>query len=182
VQLIHHTAQRLLERRDVVIPFAGQLGELMAAARVEVRRAFQAILSMIQASALLHQFQREQTPEGDLVADRSDYQVAALLLAGPMRRLLGSGLSEPARRFADRLRKWFGDKDYTIGEARAKETTSRRSVYDWNKELRAAGVVEQVEAPHGNKAAKYRLLPGDASPAEPAVLPTPAQVFDGEAR
>jgi hypothetical protein len=181
-RLVHHAAQRMLVRREVVIPFADKVAALLPADRVEVRRAFPAILSMVQVSALLHQFQRKQTQGGRLIAERWDYQVAACLLAGSMRRLLGNGISEPARRFAERLRSWFGDAVFTTGEAKAKETTSRRSVYGWLSELRAAGVAEQVEAQHGNKGAKYRLVPGGTIRDDAGVLPAPERVFDVETR
>jgi hypothetical protein len=179
---VHHAAQRMLSRRDVIIPFADRIGALLPAERVEVRRAFPVILSMVQASALLHQFQRQLTEDGRLIAERCDYQVVALLLAAPMRRLLGNGISEPARRFAERLRDWFDEETFTTAEAKAKENNCRRSVHGWLAELRSAAVVEQVEASRGNRCARYRLPPEDAMRDDAGVLPTVAQVFGDDAR
>jgi hypothetical protein len=132
---------------------------------------------MIQASALLHQFQRQRTADGQVIASRADYEVAALLLAGPLRRLLAVGVSEPARRFLDRLRGWFGDQTFSTRQARTKEVTSRRSVYGWLAELRAADLVKQESEPHGPTPATWSLTGLDQASA--GVLPSVAEVFGG---
>jgi hypothetical protein len=180
VREIHHTAQRMLERREVLIPYAARIGARLPQERVEVRRAFPALMSMVQASALLHQFQREQTEDGCVIADRADYAVAVCLLTGAMRRLLGGGISEPARRFAERLGGWFGTSTFTIQAAAKKETTSRRSCYVWVGELREAGVVERVTEAAGNTAATYRLTELDPNKATAYTLPAADEVFAGE--
>jgi hypothetical protein len=169
----------MLRRVGVVIPFALLLAEKLRHDRVETRRAFPFLMSMIQASVLLHQFQREQTPDGCVIATRDDYAVAAVLLAVPMNRLLGGGISEPARRFAERLRRWFEDQTFTTREAKTRETTSQSSVYGWLSELRSAGVVEQVSEAQGSRAAKWRLTGLDAGQDAARVLPTVEAVFDG---
>ena len=85
----HYTLQRMLERLPVIVPFAQRLGEFFADNRVEARRAFPQLVSMIQASALLHQKRRDTDTEGRLVANADDYRLARHLLAKPMARLLG---------------------------------------------------------------------------------------------
>jgi hypothetical protein len=177
-RFVHHAAQRLLERREVLIPFAPRLGAALHEDRVETRRAFFAILSMIQASALLHQFQREHTADGRVIATREDYAVASLVLAEPMRRLLRGSISEPVRRFAERLRGWFGDEAFTTRQAKMREQTSRTSVYGWLGELRAAGLVEPVSEHHGKTPATWRLAGPDPVQATAGVLPPVEQVFD----
>jgi hypothetical protein len=177
VREVHHAAQRMLERREVLVPFAAQVGAKLPPERVEVRRAFPALMSMVQASALLHQFQREQTDDGCVIAERGDYLVAANLLTGAMRRLLGGGISEPARRFAERLRGWFGTVTFTIQQAAKKETNSRRSVYVWVGELREAGVVERMTEAAGKTPATYQLTELDPNMATAYSLPSAAEVF-----
>ena len=49
----------MIQQRPVVIPFAEQIAERFDVERVEARRAFPHLMSMIQASALLHQYQRQ---------------------------------------------------------------------------------------------------------------------------
>ena len=177
---VHHAAQRMLERREVLVPFAAQVGEKLPPERVEVRRAFPSLMSMVQASALLHQFQREQTEDGCVIAERADYIIAATLLTGAMRRLLGGGISEPARRFAERLREWFGTSTFTVKEAFKKETNSKRSVYTWVGELREAGVVERASEAVGKTAATYQLTDLDPNKATAYSLPSASEVFSAE--
>ena len=47
--LRHHALQRMLKHIPVVIPYADRLGELFASDRVEARRAFPQLMSMVQA-------------------------------------------------------------------------------------------------------------------------------------
>jgi integrase len=75
----HHALQRMLHPLPIVIPYAESLGELFTAERVEARRAFPQLVSMIQAVALLHQKQREQDADGHLIATAEDYQLARRL-------------------------------------------------------------------------------------------------------
>jgi hypothetical protein len=177
VQQVHHAAQRLLARVEVVIPFAPRVGAELPECRVEARRAFPHLLSMIQASALLHQFQRERDGEGRVIACRQDYEVAARLLGGAMRGLLGGVVSEPARRFAERLRGWFSTADFSTRQAKAREETSRSSVYGWLAELRTAGLADQVGEARGNAPATWRLTDADPAAAGPDVLPAADVVF-----
>ena len=177
----HHVAQRMLQQRPVVIPYAGRLGELFDSDRVEVRRAFPQLMSMIQASALLHQRQRKIDGDGRIIAIDDDYQLARHLLAKPFQRLLGGGLSDPSRRYFDGLQSWAGAADFTTTEAadKVKAQFSRRAVAGWLSELADAGLVEQLEANKGPKPAKWRLtgaLPDDNA-GECTALPTLQDVF-----
>jgi hypothetical protein len=172
----HHAMQRALRRCEVVIPFAPQLGDLLPKQRVETRRAFSHLLSIIEASALLHQFQRQEDGQGRLIATRDDYDLAARVLAGPMARLLGGGISDPAQRFWKRLREWFAGGQFTAAEAKGKEGTSRAAVYGWIGELFRSGALEQVEQGRGNRAAVWRLAVDSLDEATGAVLPGTVEV------
>jgi hypothetical protein len=171
IQERHHAAQRMLEPYAVIVPYAERLAEAIDHHRVEARRGFPQLVSMIQASALLHQRQRQVDGDGRLLAAPDDYQLARHLLAGPMGRQLGGGISEPAVRFPDRLREWFGVAVFTTPGAKAKETRSKSSVYGWIAELHDAGLIELVEAPRGNRAAQWRLIADAPDPEAAAVLP-----------
>src|SRR3990172_8728389 len=72
IVLRHHALQRLVQPFGIVIPYSYRLGELIEAKRVEVRRAFPHVMSLVQASALLHQRQREQDDQGRLIAEPDD--------------------------------------------------------------------------------------------------------------
>jgi len=147
----------MLKAWPIVVPFAPRLGELFGSDRVEVRRAFPQVVSMVKASALLHQFQRQFDGDGRLIAATDDYQLARHLLAGPMSRLLGGRMSDPARRFADRLAERFAvDERFTSTEAAKGESSTRRAVTSWLAELCEASAVEQIESHKGSKPAIWK--------------------------
>ncbi len=185
----HYAIQRMLKSLPVVIPYAARLGELFNSNRVEMRRAFPQTMSLIQASALLHQRQRQLDSDGCLLALPDDYQVARRLLTKPLARLLGGALSDAARRFYDRLAAWATDvftaTDVfmaTDAAGHKVEHGSRRAIYGWLSELQDAGLVEVIEPGRGNKPAKWRLsgkLPDDMEQ-EQSGLPAVEKVFSRE--
>src|SRR5262249_43827571 len=98
------------------------------------------------------------------------------LVAGALGRLLGSGVSEPAGRFAERLAEWFkGGSTFTVRGAAKREENCRRSVYGWVRELCDAGVLERVTEAIGKTAATCRL--SGVGPDKTAGLPDPKTVF-----
>lgn len=161
----HHAAQRMLRMMRVSIPYARALMDLLPSTRLEIRRGAGYVLAMIEASALLHQRQRQVTADGDLLATLDDYRVARALLCQPLGRLLGRQVSEGALRFLGRLVEWFGvGGEYTIPEARGRETHSVSGVYGWNSDLAGSGLVELVEQKRGNAPARWKVAksPDDA--------------------
>jgi hypothetical protein len=159
----HHALQRMLQRMNIVVPFAERLGELITHDKVEARRAFPQLMSMIQSSAMLHQRQRQIDSDGRLVATRDDYELAGHLLLKPLGRLLGGKLSDPATRFHERLSERFkAGETFTTKDVTKQETAySDRAVRGWLVELHDAGRVEILEEPKGPKPAKWRLSPVD---------------------
>jgi len=152
----HHAAQRMLGQWPVVVPFAEQIAESFPTDRVEARRAFPHLMGMIQASALLHQYQRTVDGDGRLIADVDDYQLAGHLARGPLARLLGGRISDAALRFYDRLVEWGADK-FTTTEAGLQDRKSPQAVRGWLRELCEAGGVEQIEPAKGNRPAHWQL-------------------------
>jgi hypothetical protein len=174
----HHALQRTLQGQAVVVPFAKRLGDLLAADRVEARRAFPHLISMVQASALLHQRQRQIDGDGRLLAETDDYQLARHLLLKPLGRLLGGRLSDPVRRFYERLQGWYpAEEAFTVRQAARNETASKSAVYGWVASLHDAGLLEQVEDQRGTRAAKYRLSAEGMETESNALLPPLENVF-----
>jgi hypothetical protein len=168
----HHALQRMLQPFAVLVPYAERLADAMGNYRVEARRAYPQLVSMIQASAVLHQRQRQIDTDGRLLAMADDYQLARHLLGLPMARQLGGGISEPSLRFLDRLREWFdADEVFTTADAKRKESRSKSSVYEWLGELHEARIVEKVEEQRGNRAAQWRLSSNAPDPDAAALLP-----------
>jgi hypothetical protein len=175
---VHYAAQRMLRRYDVLIPFAPQIGARISRERVEVRRAFPALLSMIQASALMHQFQRQRSDDGRLQAERQDYEVATTLLGSAMRRLIGGGVSEPAERFWRKLKKTFKEgHTWGTADAAGKTKANKNSVKVWVAELRNAGFLQVISESRGRKGAEYRLTAANPDQAAANILPDAEEVF-----
>ena len=149
----HHALQRLLERRSIVIPFAERLAELLEvfADRVECRRAYPMVLALVQASALLHQRQRKTDQDGRLIAEAADYAIAARLLSGPLARTIGESLSDPARRFLDRLLAEVDDPidalavPFTSKDVRRRLKIARSTVNGFLSELEDKGFLDPAE-------------------------------------
>jgi hypothetical protein len=178
IVLRHHAAQRMLEQRPVVVPFAQRLGELFASDRVEARRAFPRLLVAVQSVALLHQRQRKWDADGSILATDDDYQVARHLLAKPFARQLGGGLSDSALRFAHRL-SWPTGQEFTTTEAHGlvKAEFTRRAVTGWLVELADAGVLEQTEQHKGSRPARWKLTGNRADEAGQGVMPDVDELF-----
>lgn len=179
VRLKHHALQRMLKSYIVVVPYAGKLARMVSAERVEARRAGPQLFSMIQASAVLHQYQRKIDEHGRLLADFGDYILAHHLLAGPLSRSLGGRLSDAAVRFHVRLIGYvkqgqaFTSRDIVAHE---RGTASKRAVYGWLSELHDAGLIDLIEAGRGPKPATWKLTGLDPDQATGNPLPTPAEL------
>lgn len=175
----HHALQRMLDPREVVIPFAARLGELFTSSRVEARRAFPHLMSMVQASALLHQRQRQIDADGRLLASTDDYAVARHLLTKPFGRQLGGGVSDGALRFHERLRTWTTGSTFTTTDAAKQEAAenSDRSVRGWLHELHDAGGLELVESNKGPKPATWKLLDVELGDGGTSILPAPERLL-----
>ncbi len=176
----HHAAQRMLKQHDVVVPFAERLAVRFPANRVEARRGFPQLLSLIRAVCLLYQFQRETDEQGRLIATEDDYRVARRLFLEPMDRLLRGRVSDPAARFLEGLNQRFSVADvFTSKEAARGEGKSQRTVDSWLKELHEVGLIQQVTAHRGPVPTTWRLsAQSDAS--EQAVLPAVEDIFGPE--
>jgi hypothetical protein len=178
VILRHYALQRMLKPYSVIIPFAKRLGGAIDHNRVQARRAFRQLMSMIQASALLYQRQRKIDGNGRILANADDYECARWALAVPMARQLSDRVADPAKRFLERLKRWFGPKEiFTAADAKRKESRSKSAVYGWLAELHDAGILEQVEDQRGNRAAQWRLSPNAPDLDAVAVLPTVKELF-----
>lgn len=64
---------------DVAVPFADVLADELPNGAVRMRRDFRQLLTFVQAIALLHQCQRDRTPEGWIIATLADYDAARSL-------------------------------------------------------------------------------------------------------
>ncbi|MCI0351196.1 MAG: hypothetical protein L0Z53_17370 [Acidobacteriales bacterium] len=153
----HYAIQRMLQQRPVVVPYSDRLASLFPVERPEARRSFGQLLSMVQALALLHQFQRETDAEGRIVADLADYEVARRLCGKPLGRSLGGQISDGAIRFYKRLVKAYTGISFTTTEGVRHTNLSRQTTNDYLWELSGVGAVEQIEERRGSKPAVWML-------------------------
>lgn len=89
----HHALQRVLESKPVVIPYCGRIE--FPSSSPKYRREQERFLCLIEASALLHQFQRTNV-DGCVVASVDDFNIA-VNLAGEHVAKVGDELSREAR-------------------------------------------------------------------------------------
>lgn len=183
----HRTLQRLLERREIVIPYADRISAAMElfADRCHIRRAYPMVLSFIQASALLHQRQRATDAEGRLIAAPLDYEVTVRLLTAPLDNMIGGSLSEPAMRFLDRLFVAFEQQPdplpipFTNEQIRLRMShVGRSTVGNYLNELEEKGYLEATEAQpvgRGRPPKAYKPTLKDVS--ADGVLPSLEQLF-----
>jgi hypothetical protein len=152
---LHHTTQRLLQPLDVVIPFAMELRDCLPVERVEVRRTFGHLISLIQAVALLYQFQRGKNEHGQILATPDDYAIVRKYLIRPLATSLGHVLTPGAQALLDVVKSMGefapseveGSVPYGIGTVRSRI-----------RELVSAGQVIQTQEAKGRSPAKYKVV------------------------
>lgn len=77
---IWHQAQRELKVVKVRIPYAMWLADNTPDEPLRIRRDFNKLLALIEASAILHQYQREAGDDGEVYANLADYFIARELV------------------------------------------------------------------------------------------------------
>lgn len=167
--------QRLLKKQDVVIPYAKRLTEHVPASKVEARRAFPMLLTVIKASALLNQYQRESDNAGRLIASEDDYATAYHVMNQPMAEQLGGGVSAVAAQYCKYLDRAMGNETFNVQDIlnRGDNPKGRDRTYSLIKELANSNYLEVVDCP--GRANCYRVV---GSPASSSVcLPTPEEFF-----
>ncbi len=90
--------------REVVVPFAPALAELMPSQAVRARRDLSSILALVKASAMVHRAGREVDGEGRLVAQLEDYETALSCVGDAIAEAHGLKLTENAETFLTGLR------------------------------------------------------------------------------
>jgi hypothetical protein len=159
----------MLRGASVVIPYAIELQRAIPDQKPEARRVIKQLFGVIEVVALLHQFQREQDDNGNIVATLDDYGAARRLLAQPLGESLGASNAEKTL-YGLLLGKFGKGGTFTTKEAidvqNAAEQTTRKHL----AALRKLSCVEQLEGGAGRGGcAKWTLV---RSPDE-SFLPSP---------
>ena len=172
----HYAMQRLLRRFAVKVPYQRSLAELMPHDKVETRRLFPMLLAIVRASALLHQWRREDLGDGVLVATEDDYATAYQLLRKPISEALAGTVSDAVQSYFDWLKSANVPERFCVADIlNCNDNPKGESqTYAIVKELHKANYLITVE---GNHRGKHYQINDD--PVVGDVLPTPEKLFGG---
>jgi DNA primase len=154
----HWNAQRLLEPRPVIIPYADRL--TFPSAWMRTRRDHARFLNLVEVSAFLHQHQRE-VREGAILACLADYEAAYALAAQVLAETL-SDVKKPLREAYERVRELAlkGDGSVSRREIREALQMPDSTVRRWLQDLVELEYLAQIEASKGGagKTTRYRVV------------------------
>jgi hypothetical protein len=148
-----HELFRSLEHRQVRIPYASQLANQFPG-RVQSRRDFPKLLALIEASAYLHQHQRQKDESGNIVAAWQDYQIAKELFehcyqAGPEKKV--AELVQAASKAVGRY-----DGKFTAADLMEQTGWGKSKVYQVLDRAQEMGLIVPAD-----QRGEYRLLNKD---------------------
>ena len=154
----HWNAQRLLEPRPVIIPYADRL--TFPSAWMRTRRDHARFLNLVEVSAFLHQHQRE-VREGAILASLTDYEAAYALAAQVLAETL-SDVKKPLREAYERVRELAlkGNGSVSRRDIREALQVPDSTVRRWLQDLVELEYLAQVEASKGGagKTTRYRVV------------------------
>ena len=155
--------------RDVDVPYAETLAELIPAAQVRMRRDFRQLLTCIQAIALLYQCQRERR-DGWVSATLEDYAMAYDLLAPVFAAIAAEGLTPAVRETVEAVK---DGEEVSEAELGRRLGLSKATVhYRVGRALKGGWLVNQ-EQRRGQPA---RLARGVPLPDAGTALPSPDEL------
>ena len=162
----HHNAQRLLQPVLVFIPYADKL--IFPSQKLRNRRDHERFLCLIEASAFLHQYQRErgQTEDGDdyVLANIDDYRLAHQLAHDVLAVTLHE-LSRGAKELWEKVRAWVWAqaseqaRDFIFSRRDLRRVTEMED-HQLRNALQELVEMEYLEVVSGGngRALQYRLL------------------------
>jgi len=156
--------------RRVVIPYGGALARLVSDGAVRMRRDFGAVLSLIEAHALLHRATRGRDVEGQIVATLADYAAVRALVFDLIAEGVAATVPAHVREAIEAVRDLGGDRANPVPLAQItarlkidKSSAARRCVA-----AKLGGYLVNEQTIRGREAL-YRL--GEKLPADEPVLP-----------
>jgi hypothetical protein len=164
---------------QVVVPFGVKLAELVDARSVRVRRDFIQLVTLVQASALLLQRQRDRDTQGRVIATIEDYTIVHDLTGELFAATLTDGLTATQREAVNAV--------VALSEGREEDSHRGVGLREVAKRLgidrsaasrrlaRAAerGYIINLEDRKGRPA---RYVPGDPLPDPRPAIPTPSSL------
>lgn len=187
LRLMHHAMQRLLaievqqHGAGVLIPFLPKLALLYGSNKTEDRRRWNQVEALIEASAVLHLFQRERD-EGDIVATEQDYALARELVLPSLNEGAG-GLSESMRNLLAVIDANCGSEEFDAKTLLPFVEYGERHARGLCGELVERGLLEEIgDGRHrGPTPKRWRRVEGASLP-ESDILPMPEQLMQAVQR
>jgi hypothetical protein len=177
-----HALQVWLESAEhrVWIPYAKKLAELIPPVAVRLRRDFQALLTLIQAHAVVHQATRERDAEGRIVATiEEDYVAVRELVADLFSEGIEVTVPATVRETVDavkRLRASSNGETVTVTDLTRELKLDRSAVSRRVRNAKDRGYLRDLEE---NQRKPSRLVSGDDLPDDLEILPDPEDVRAG---
>ena len=164
---IWQAADRLLEPRKVVIPYASALAEVFPTHEERFLRDFEKILFLIKASALLHQFQREEDNQKRIIATIEDYKIVYSLQS----LIFQSVFEDKLRSFLDILKNQLQPitRSELVKVTGLSESTIKRRI----KQAREKGLIET----NGRGSKEEIELIDNSDLGHNQILPEPNKIF-----
>jgi len=165
-----HSLQRwlaLVGERRVAVPFAAALVEALPRTAVRMRRDVRQLLTCIQTVALLHQAQRDRTPEGWVVATIEDYAIAHGLLSAVFDTVAAEGVTPAIRATIEAVQ----DGEEVSAAVLATRLNLAKSTVSWRvqRALKGGWLVNNET----RRGAALKLARGVPLPEETSALPSP---------
>jgi DNA-binding transcriptional ArsR family regulator len=169
---VWHTAQTLLQTARVAIPYAHWLAEHTPNTPLRMRRDFTRLLALIEAIALLHQYQRAvQEVEGtrSVLAGLADYYIARVLVgdsfggdAQGRNAKVTEVVEAVSRLYQEKLLNGSAEPSVTAAEIAHQLGKVQSTVRRWLKPALDHGWVVEVNPAGGRKRAEH--VPGQPMP------------------
>jgi hypothetical protein len=169
---------------EVVIPYAPALAELIPPVAVRLRRDFTAVLSLIEAHAILHQRNRKKDENGRIVATLNDYQVVRELLNATISQGVEQTVSKTVLETVTAVMEICTHKESvtrnpsepaftTIAELAKQLRIDRSAASRRVKQAIKSGYLRNLENKEGQP---HRLVIGDSLPEQGSVMPVAEKV------
>jgi DNA polymerase-1 len=153
--------------RQVAVPFAKALADLVPASAVRTRRDFPQLLTAIQTVAFLQQMQRERTADEWVVATIDDYTQARAIFASCFDVLAAEGVTPRIRELVAAVPE---EGEMSVHELATKTGLAESTVsYHITRAVKRGWLTN--DAPRGRRG--YKLRRGSPLPVAASALPDP---------
>lgn len=163
----------------VTLPYGPSLAELMVAAASRMRRDATLIRGLIESHAILHQWSRERTSDGRIVAKIADYAAVYDLVNDLVSAGVEASVDPSVRSAVETLGIILEERgtgsNASVTEVAERLTVDKSTASRNLKKAAAAGYVANLEKGPGRIA---RFILGDAMPGDSDVLPSPQSVLN----